>query len=123
MYRLVLVAGAGGDTVTRAGAFRMGGFEAEQHVASAVQAEAEPTDPFARLSEPQMDTLFAPLIYLATGSELGAYNALTVEGKRRFLRGFWRRHDPPPWNEQRGAVYPGIATAHQRARGRGRPAA
>jgi len=116
MYRLVLVAGAGGDTVTRAGAFRMGGFEAEQHVASAVQAEAEPTDPFARLSEPQMDTLFAPLIYLATGSELGAYNALTVEGKRRFLRDFWRRHDPTPGNEQRVAFYRSIAEANQRFR-------
>jgi GWxTD domain-containing protein len=119
MYRLVLLAGAGGDTVTRAGAFRMGGFEAEQHVASAVQAEAEPTDPFARLSEPQMDTMFAPLIYLAPGSELSSYKSLTVEGKRRFLRDFWRRRDPTPErpeNAQMAAFYAGIAAANKRFR-------
>jgi GWxTD domain-containing protein len=123
MYRLVLLAGAGGDTVTRAAAFRMGGFEAEQHVASAALAEAEPTDPFVRLSELQMDTMFAPLVYLASGSELSAYNSLTVEGKRRFLRDFWRKRDPTPdtpENEQMVAFYGRIALANQRFReGRG----
>ncbi len=56
-YRLALLAGAGSDTVSRVGAFQMGGFEAEQHVATATQAAAEPNDPFVRLSETQMDTL------------------------------------------------------------------
>src|SRR5260370_7307072 len=72
MYRLVLVAGAGGDTVTRAGAFRMGGFEAEQHVPSAVQAEAEPTHQFSRLSSPHLHTSFPPLPYLAPPPALPA---------------------------------------------------
>lgn len=119
MYRLVLLAGAGGDTVSRAGAFRMGGFEAEQHVATATQAAVEPSDPFARLSEAQMDTLYAPLIYLATSSELGVYNSLTVEGKRRFLRDFWRKRDPTPEtpaNERMAAFYKRIGDANERYR-------
>ena len=119
MYRLVLLAGAGSDTLSRVGAFRMGGFEAEQHVATATQAASEPSDPFARLSETQMDTLEAPLIYLAAGSELGVYKSLTVEGKRRFLRDFWRKRDPTPdtpLNEQMGAFYKRIGDANERYR-------
>lgn len=118
-YRLVLLAGVGSDTVSRMGAFRMGGFEAEQHVANATQAAAEPSDPFARLSEIQMDTLYAPLMYLATGSELSVYGSLTVEGKRRFLRDFWRKRDPSPetpGNERMAAFYKRIGDANQRYR-------
>jgi len=119
MYRLVLLAGAGSDTASRVGAFRMGGFEAEQHVVSATQAAAEPSDPFARLSETQMDTLYSPLILLAPSGELGVYRALTVEGKRRFLRDFWRKRDPTPEtpvNERMAAFYKRIGDADQRFR-------
>jgi len=119
MYRLVLLAGAGSDTTSRVGAFRMGGFEAEQHVATATQVANEPSDPFARLSETQMDTLEAPLVLLAAGSELGVYKSLTVEGKRRFLRDFWRKRDPTPEtpeNEQRVAFYKRIGDANERFR-------
>jgi GWxTD domain-containing protein len=118
-YRLALLAGAGTDTTSRVGAFRMGGFEAEQHVASATQAANEPSDPFARLSETQMDTLEAPLVLLAAGSDLGVYKSLTVEGKRRFLRDFWRKRDPTPEtpeNEQRVAFYKRIGDANERYR-------
>ncbi len=118
-YRLVLLAGAGSDTMSRAGAFRMGGFEAEQHVANATQAAAEPSDAFARLSEIQLDTLYAPLIYLATGSELSVYGSLTVEGKRRFLRDFWRKRDPTPdtpGNERMAAFFKRIGDANERYR-------
>jgi len=79
----------------------------------------QPSDPFARLSETQMDTLEAPLIYLAAGSELGVYKSLTVEGKRRFLRDFWRKRDPTPetpGNEQMGAFYKRIGDANERYR-------
>lgn len=119
MYRLMLLAGAGKDTVSRGGAFRMGGFEAEQHVATATQAANEPSDPFARLSETQMDTLEAPLVLLAAGSELKVYGSLTVEGKRRFLRDFWRKRDPSPdtpANEQMAAFYKRIGDANERYR-------
>ncbi len=118
-YRLALLAGAGSDTVSRVGAFQMGGFEAEQHVATATQAAAEPNDPFVRLSETQMDTLEAPLIYLAAGSELAVYASLTVEGKRRFLRDFWRKRDPTPEtpaNERMAAFYKRIGDANTRYR-------
>jgi GWxTD domain-containing protein len=118
-YRLLLLAGAGSDTVSRAGAFRMGGFEAEQHVATATQAAAEPSDAFVRLSETQMDTLEAPLVLLAAGSELSVYGSLTVEGKRRFLRDFWRKRDPTPEtpaNERMAAFYKRIGDANERYR-------
>ena len=118
-YRLALLAGAGSDTTSRIGAFRMGGFEAEQHVATATQVANEPSDPFARLSETQMDTLEAPLILLAAGSELSVYKSLTVEGKRRFLRDFWRKRDPTPEtpaNEQMAAFYKRIGDANERYR-------
>ena len=118
-YRLILLAGAGGDTVSRAAAFRMGGFEAERHVAAATQAANEVSDPFARLSEAQMDTLYGPLLYLGSATELNVYGSLTVEGKRRFLRDFWRKRDPTPEtpeNEQQVAFYKLIAEANRRFR-------
>jgi len=118
-YRLALLVGAGGDTVSRAATLSMGGFEAEQHVATATQAAAEPTDPFARLSELQLDTLFDPLVVLAEPGELGVYRDLSVEGKRRFLRDFWRKRDPTPStpdNEQMAAFYHRIGDANDRYR-------
>ena len=118
-YRLALLVGAGGDTVSRMAGFTMGGFEAEQHVTTAAQAAAEPSDPFARLAEAQLDTLFEPLVLLTSASELAVYRGLSVEGKRRFLREFWRRRDPTPGtagNEQMAAFYQRIGDANQRFR-------
>lgn len=36
------------------------------------------------------------IVYLATADELAEYDALTLEGKRRFLDDFWLKRDPDP---------------------------
>ena len=119
-YRLVLVAGGGADTVARTAPFQMAGFEAEREVAAAQQAtEPESTDRFASAQEAELDSLFGPLIYLGTPGELSVYKGLTLDGKRRFLREFWRKHDPTPAtteNDALDAFYRRIAEANVRFR-------
>jgi GWxTD domain-containing protein len=80
-----------------------------------------PTAPdlFETKSEAQLDTLYAPLIYLMSSDEQGIYSTLTVEGKRTFLRRFWTRRDPTPGtpdNEVMGAFYARIDEANRRFR-------
>jgi len=118
-YRLALVIGSGADTVARTAPFRMGGFEAEQRVEAVARAAEEPSDLFARMSEAQLDTLFEPLVYLTSGGELAVYRGLTVDGKRRFLRAFWRKRDTTPAtseNEEMAAFYKRINEANVRFR-------
>lgn len=118
-YRVDLTLGAGADTVVRSAAFRMTGFEVEQELAEDARTAAAAADLFARLTEPELDTLFAPLFYLASSGELEPYKGLTLEGKRRFLREFWRRHDPTPGtpeNEVQAGFYQRIAEANRRFR-------
>ena len=117
-YRLALVLGAGADTVTRTAPFRVGGFDTARDVARA-RATTEPRDRFTDAAEAQLDSLFAPLLYLAEQRELTIYPGLTVEGKQRFLREFWRRRDPTPGtaaNEAEDGFYRRIAEANQRFR-------
>jgi len=97
----------------------MGGFEAEQRVEAVARAAEEPNDLFARLSEAQLDTLYEPLIYLSNRGELGVYRGLTLDGKRRFLRDFWRKRDTTPAtseNEEMAAFYKRINEANVRFR-------
>src|SRR5256886_1832408 len=118
-YRLALAIGSGADTVSRTAPFRMGGFEAEQRVEAVARAAEEPNDLFARLSEAQLDTLYEPLIYLSNRGELGGYRGLTLDGKRRFLRDFWRKRDTTPAtseNEEMAAFYKRINEANVRFR-------
>jgi GWxTD domain-containing protein len=118
-YTLALTIGAGSDTVTRAAPFRMGGFEAERAVAAAADGAASADDMFTGASEAQLDSLFGPLVYLAKNEDLVPYSGLTVEGKRRFLRDFWRRMDPTPAtreNELQVRYYQRIADANRRFR-------
>jgi GWxTD domain-containing protein len=118
-YQLALVVGSGADTVSRAAPFRMGGIETEQHLEQVTRAAAEPTDLFARASEAQLDTLYEPLVYLSSGSDMSLYRGLTVDGKRRFLRDFWRQRDPTPAtpdNAEMAAFYKRIGEANVRFR-------
>jgi len=117
-YRLALQLGVGADTITRAAPFHVGGFEAAREVARA-QATVEPPDRFSEATEAQLDSIFAPLTYLGQPGELSVYNGLTVEGKQRFLRDFWRRRDPTPStpeNETEAAFYRRIEEANRRFR-------
>lgn len=105
----------GRDTVvTRHASFRMGGFESE---AATVPVDA--TDRFGAMVEAQLDTLYAPLVYLMASDEQGMYTGLTVEGKRRWLRGFWQKRDPTPGtprNEAQEDFYSRIGEANRRYR-------
>lgn len=116
-YDLTLVMGTGADTVRRTAPFRMSGFEVERRLAEA--AALEPGEEFAGATEAQLDTLVVPLVYLAATGEMGVYRDLTVEGKRRWLREFWRRRDPTPGtraNEAQAGFYRRIAEANRRFR-------
>src|SRR5207302_6089931 len=60
-----------------------------------------------------------PLVYLMTTNEQGVFSALSVEGKRTWLRQFWARRDPTPGtarNEQQEDFYRRIAEANRRYR-------
>jgi GWxTD domain-containing protein len=93
-YQLELVVRLGDSTVTRSAPFRMGDFDTEAALARAVGQRA--TDVFASMTEDQLDTLYRPLVYIMESGERGVYEGLSVEGKRNYLRTFWRRRDPTP---------------------------
>jgi GWxTD domain-containing protein len=114
-YRLEVVAAGSKDTVVRGAPFRMAGFETEV----AIAAVAPPRDVFAEMTEPRLDTLYMPLVYLMKSDEQGSYPGLTLEGKRRWLRLFWEKRDPTPAtpaNEAQDAFYQRIADANRRYR-------
>jgi GWxTD domain-containing protein len=118
-YLADVIVGTGADTLVQSAGFRMVGFEVDQQLAQQAQATAAAADLFSRLSEPELDTLYAPLFYLAATGELRVYNGLTLEGKRRFLREFWRQHDPTPGtpeNELQAGFYQRIGEANRRFR-------
>lgn len=118
-YRVDLTFGSGADTLVQSAPFRMAGFEVEQALAQHAQPSGAASDLFARLSEAELDTLFAPLFYLAQAGELTPYDGLTLEGKRRFVREFWRQRDPTPGtpdNELQVGFYQRIAEANRRFR-------
>ena len=107
----------GGDSaLTRTAPFGMTGFET---VATAQALASSGEDLFSRLSEPQLDTLYMPLVYLMTSEEQGIFSTLSVEGKRTWLRQFWAKRDPTPGtarNEEREGFYQRIAEANRRYR-------
>jgi GWxTD domain-containing protein len=123
-YALALVLSSPGDTVKREAPFRMSGFETVRELTRA-ETPGPPADRFSEATEAQLDSLAEPLVYLAEQGELSVYRGLTLEGKQRFLRDFWRRHDPTPGtpaNEEEVAFYRRIAEANSRFRESGNAA-
>ena len=51
-------------------------------------------DRFESATELQLDSLYAPLVYLMHEDEQGTYASLSVDDKRVFLRRFWARRTP-----------------------------
>jgi len=89
-YRLRLSVREGDSTLDAEAPFVMAPAESVARVDSAQQAVPAGGDIFAVASEDQLDSLEAPLVYVARNpGGLGLYRTLTVEGKRRFLRQFW----------------------------------
>jgi GWxTD domain-containing protein len=114
-YTLALVLG---DTVKRVAPFRMAGFETARQLAQA-DAPREPADRFSGATEAQLDSLAEPLVYISERADLVVYRGLTFEGKQRFLRAFWRRHDSTPGSAEsdaQAAFYKRIAEANVRFR-------
>lgn len=88
MYRLRLNVREGDSTIVAEAPFAMGSLESL--AAGAAQPGAAASDVFAVATEEQLDSMEAPLIYVARNpGQLGTYRQLTVEGKRRFMREFW----------------------------------
>ncbi len=117
-YRLDVSVTVGGKELVRSAEFGMTGFATEAAIAAALPA-ARAVDRFATLVEGQLDSLYAPLIYLMSEDEHGIYPSLTLDGKRSFLRTFWGRRDPTPGtprNEEEERFYAGIAEANRRFR-------
>lgn len=115
-YRLELTERASAGTEVRTASFGMTGFETEAALAAAAPA---PRDVFEGLSEPVLDTLYAPLVYLMNQNEQGLYPSLTLEGKRNYLRQFWAKRDPSPGtprNEAQEDYYRRIADANRKFR-------
>lgn len=93
-YRLRLRVRLGDSSVVAEAPFRMGSFTAASTAPAAAPAAG---DPFADLSEAQLDSLYAPTELIQDArTEAGVYRNLSVDGKRRYLREFWRRRDPTP---------------------------
>lgn len=114
-YRLELtVKGRSGEQV-RVAPFGMAGFETEAALAAVAPG---PRDAFDG-SEAQLDTLYAPLVYIMRENEQGMYPTLSSDGKRNYLRQFWDRRDPTPGtprNEAQEDYYRRIADANLRFR-------
>jgi len=71
---------------------------------------------FSTAREAKLDSLYGPLVYLMKADERGRYGSLTVEGKRAFLRQFWKRRDPTPdtpANEAMTGFYDRVATVNR----------
>ena len=71
---------------------------------------------FSTASEAKLDSLYGPLVYLMKADERGRYSGLTVDGKRAFLKQFWKRRDPTPEtpdNDARVNFYGRVATVNR----------
>lgn len=96
-----------------AGAAAGGGGRAQQRDSSGAR------DRFTAATELRLDSLYGPLLYLMQAEERGIYPALSVGGKRDYLRRFWDRRDPTPGtpeNEMEDEFYARTAEANRRFR-------
>lgn len=115
-----------GQTIERQMTFSMAGLERTLATEAARVEQDRQTDEgyFAALSEPQLDSAAAPLIYIAKSDDrLSLYKDLSIDAKRRYLAEFWTRRDPTPGperNETRERYYQGIDHANRAFREGGR---
>jgi GWxTD domain-containing protein len=115
-YRLEVSAEFPDGEVVRGAPFVMAGFETESQIAELTR---ERRGPFAELTETQLDSLYAPLMYIMERDERGIYDGLSLQGKRNYMRSFWEKRDPTPStpvNEYRIQYYQLFAEAARRFR-------
>jgi GWxTD domain-containing protein len=83
------------------------------------QGAAKQPSRFAYSTEAQLDSTYAPLLYVMEAAERGVYGDLSVEGKRNYLEQFWAKRDPTPGtvaNEAADGFYALVAEADRRFR-------
>jgi len=88
-YQLQLRVRLGDSMLVEAAPFVM----REPSAVAAIPAESA-GDVFARANEMQLDSMYAPMVYLLDPAEQRVYDQLAVDGKRRFLREAWAKRDP-----------------------------
>ncbi len=92
-YRLRVHASIGGRDTTEDAEFAVRQPEIAQGLAVAPSDE----DFFTNLTEKQLDSLAAPLIYIAESGEMAVYKEdLSAAAKTRFLVAFWAKRDQSP---------------------------
>jgi len=112
-YRLELVLDTPDSQVVRGAPFGINALGSRP----LAPAGREASDSLTGLTEAQLDSMYAPLVYLMGPGERGIYPPLTVEGKRAFLRQFWAKRDPTPGtaaNEFEAVFYRTVAEADNR---------
>jgi GWxTD domain-containing protein len=118
-YTMAVSLMVGDQTVEREMTFSMAALEQTLATEAARLEQERRTDEgyFAAMSEPQLDSAAAPLIYIAKSDDrLNLYKDLSIGAKRRFLAEFWNRRDPSPGperNELRVRFYQAIDHANQ----------
>lgn len=78
------------------------------------------TDEFAGLSEEELDSTFNLCNYIATSKEKRQYKKLDLNGKRAFMKDFWRQRDSDPlteFNEYKQEYYQRVNMANARFSG------
>jgi GWxTD domain-containing protein len=122
-YQMQVKVAVNGKTVERSAPFTMIGLEeaaarAPQVATAAGGGDARSDEAyFAELGEEQLDSLFAPLNYIASGRDLRPWDKkMTVQAKRNFLAQFWKQRDPTAGtdrNEMRESFYDAIDFANR----------
>jgi GWxTD domain-containing protein len=122
-YSLRVHATVGGRDTTAEAPFAIRRTEAAPTVPGESLSDAEY---FANLTDKQLDSLAAPLLFLATPGELSIYDkSLSNSAKARFLTGFWEKRNPMPGgpgNPARDDFYAQIRHVNQLYRDPGRGA-
>lgn len=99
-YRLQLRLTLGDSTLVDDAPFAMGALSSTAAGAGVAAAR----DQFATANPAQLDSMYAPLVYLLRPSEQGIFDQLSVDGKRRFLREFWARRGKAQMQQYYAAV-------------------
>jgi len=109
-YHLQLVVKVGDSTVTRAAPFTMAGFATDSAVQATAGRRGAAADQFASATDAQLDSLYAPLVYLQTSNEQGVWNGLSRQGKINYLRAFWAKRGA----KAEAAYYQAVAETNRR---------
>jgi GWxTD domain-containing protein len=125
-YQLAVDLTLGGKTEERSDRLVMADFQQTMDKEAARLSSDKVSDEgyFGQMNEQQLDTAYAPLVYLTTRDQLSVYKKdLSLTAKRQFMTRFWQARDPTkgtPRNEAREDFYALIDYANKNFREGGR---